>query len=470
MKILVAIANYGTKNDIYLDQVLEQYRALPYEKDIVVHTNIHKDLGTDVKVVVGLPTPDPRSLPYAHRRLFIECADEYDLFIYTEDDTLLTSDHIEAFLEVTQYLPDNHVAGFFRYELTQDNRVDISTIHAAFHWWPDSVKNFGSYTFAEFSNKHSALYLLTRSQLRIAIDSGAYSLTPQRSRYYVMESAASNPFLYCGLTKVMCLSQLDRFLVHHLPNKYLGKFGLPKEEVDVQVKTLMEVASGSLTPSRLFETETKLLNWKFDKSYYAPCDPELLQAVDSGYKDVLSVGCGSGNTEVGLLQKGHQVTAIPLDAVIAATASRKGIKTVEPDFNAALNTLSGRQFDCIIFDDVLPHLQEPIPILTHFANLLKEKGQIIITCLNTKYRQFTSETFAPLDLEVSGKTDFETLGIHLTNEAMVRSWLHQSGLEVKRVSYSIPQNSRMQMYKRLSLGLLASKLAPRFLIFAKRQQ
>jgi len=254
------------------------------------------------------------------------------------------------------------------------------------------------------------------------------------------------------------------------PNKYLGKFGLPKEEVDVQVKTLMEVASGSLTPSRLFETETKLLNWKFDKFYYAPCDSELLQAVDSGYKDVLSVGCGSGNTEVGLLQKGHQVTAIPLDAVIAATASRKGIKTVEPDFNAALNTLSGRQFDCIIFDDVLPHLQEPIPILTHFANLLKEKGQIIITCLNTKYRQFTSETFAPLDLEVSGKTDFETLGIHLTNEAMVRSWLHQSGLEVKRVSYSIPQNSRMQMYKRLSLGLLASKLAPRFLIFAKRQQ
>jgi 2-polyprenyl-3-methyl-5-hydroxy-6-metoxy-1,4-benzoquinol methylase len=472
MKILVAIANYGTKNDVYLQKLLEQYRSLPYQKEIVVHTNIAKDLGTDVNVIVGLPTPDPRSLVYAHRRLFIENADKYDLFIYTEDDTLITQDNIEAFLEVTPYMPDGYVADFFHYAVSPKKSFHFGAFHGSYHWLPDSVKCFGSYTFAEFSNKHSASYLLSRSQLHIAINSGNYALTPQRSRYDILESAACDPFVYCGLTKVMCISQLDRFLVHHQSNKsvVLKRFDFPKEEVESQIKALMQVEAGSLSKLHLFETETKLLKRKFDKRYYEPSDSRIVKAVGSGCKNVLSVGCGTGETEADLVKKGHRVVAIPLDEIIAVTAQAKGIETVIPDFNEAIDRLSEQSFDCIIFPDVLQHLREPTTVLTRFANLLGEKGKIIATFLNRKCRKFSSEMFTPFDLAASGSVDFESLGIHLTNVEMVRSWFQRSGLGVQHVVYYIPPGRRMRMYNRLSLGLLAEQLAPRFMVIATKRK
>ena len=112
MKILVAIANYGTGNDQYLSRVVDEYRKMRHDVDIVVTTNIGKNLGSGIEVSVGLPDPNPRSLPFAHKTVFAERAESYDLFIYTEDDNLATERNVEAFLRVTDILPANEIAGF----------------------------------------------------------------------------------------------------------------------------------------------------------------------------------------------------------------------------------------------------------------------------------------------------------------------------------------------------------------------
>ncbi|MEQ8384550.1 MAG: class I SAM-dependent methyltransferase [Coleofasciculus sp. A1-SPW-01] len=468
MKILIAIANYGTKNDKYLHQVLEQYHLLPYQKTIIVHTNVTKDLGDDVKVEVGLPTPDPRSLVWSHRRLFVENADRYDLYIYTEDDTPLLPDNLDYYLKVNKYLPDNYVPGFLRYELGSSGRVSFPDIMGSYHWYPDSVKSFDSYTFAELSNKHSALYVLTRSQLQTAIHSGNYALLPHRSRYDIMASAASDLFHNCGLTKVICISHIDKFLLHHLSNKYVERFGLSKEDLEAQVKALMEVKSGSLSKSSLFNTETKLLKG-YNKHYYSKCE-QIVNSVSAKSKKVLSVGCGIGKTEAALVERGHQVVAIPLDEVVAVPARSRGIATVESDFEKALASLSKQRFDCIVFEDVLAHLHDPTIILTRFVNLLNDQGQIMATFLNTKYDKFTDESFEPLDQTLKGVYDFETLGLHLTSEQMVRSWFHQSGLKVQSVAYYNFLNRQRRIYNGLSFGWLAKKWAKRFLIVAVRQR
>ncbi len=101
MNLLIAITNYGTKNDGYLRTILSQYLALPYNVKIVVYTNTPKDWGDQVDVIVAEPPgADPRSFPFLARRLFIENVDEYDLFIYSEDDINITADHITAFLNL----------------------------------------------------------------------------------------------------------------------------------------------------------------------------------------------------------------------------------------------------------------------------------------------------------------------------------------------------------------------------------
>ena len=49
LKILVVIANYGSKNDVYLQRLLQEYQSCPYEVSIVVLTNTPKHLDADVE-------------------------------------------------------------------------------------------------------------------------------------------------------------------------------------------------------------------------------------------------------------------------------------------------------------------------------------------------------------------------------------------------------------------------------------
>lgn len=125
MKILVAIANHGTKNMGYLATLLNEYRSMPFDTDIVVLSNIPKDLGSDVEVILGCPTKDPWSLPFGHKEVFADRISDYDLFIYSEDDTLITERNIRAFLKAVEVLPKQEIPGFIRFELIEIGREEL---------------------------------------------------------------------------------------------------------------------------------------------------------------------------------------------------------------------------------------------------------------------------------------------------------------------------------------------------------
>ncbi len=126
MKILVAIANFGTKNDGYLSRVLAEYRSMPYDIDLVVTSNIPKDLGKDVEVLWGCRARIPIRCPLRTNAFSSERKDAYDLFIYTEDDILITQRNIEAFLRVEKILPRTKLWGSFRWEQYPDGTKVLS--------------------------------------------------------------------------------------------------------------------------------------------------------------------------------------------------------------------------------------------------------------------------------------------------------------------------------------------------------
>jgi len=76
VKILVAIANYGTKNMVCLRAVTEECRSMSYRTDIVVFSNISKELGPGVEIRGGLPLKNSWSLPFGHRKVFSERAND----------------------------------------------------------------------------------------------------------------------------------------------------------------------------------------------------------------------------------------------------------------------------------------------------------------------------------------------------------------------------------------------------------
>ena len=128
-------------------------------------------MGEGVKVIVGLPSRNPWSLPFAHKQVFKENVDRYELFAYSEDDMLVTEDNIKAFLRITPELAHDEIAGFIRYEVNESGNVSLPDIHGAYHWKTTISKSTRDRIASKPSNEHATFYILTRDQLKRAIKS-----------------------------------------------------------------------------------------------------------------------------------------------------------------------------------------------------------------------------------------------------------------------------------------------------------
>ena len=466
MKILVVIANYGTSNDIYLHRLLGEYRKMPYDVDVVVLSNFPKTLGPDVEVVLTLPPKNPHAFPFAHKRVLAERMPHYDLFIYSEDDTLVTQRNIEAFLRATEVLPADEIAGFLRTESDAEGNLYFCDVSFCYHWGPDSVKTRGEYTFAYFTNEHSASYLLTRQQLGRAIESGGFLVEPHETRYDGECTASTDPYSQCGLRKMVCLSSLDDFLVRHLPgNKFASRPYAARAEFQKQIHALLEIRKCGRPRSLLFDPEAKVLHTKWSKDYYELVRPEILSLMPGEVRSVLSIGCGWGALEGHLVQKGLRVVGLPMDSVIAACAEARGVEIVYGSFESARATLANHRFDCVLLSNVLHLVSDPRKVLSTFVELLSDRGMVIVIAPNfaqvtTRWRRFRREP-AYKDLGDYGKT-----GVHLTTPGVIRQWFRHCGLAVGKTVCKIPP--RGQFAHRVSRGLADPLLGEDLMVVGRK--
>jgi 2-polyprenyl-3-methyl-5-hydroxy-6-metoxy-1,4-benzoquinol methylase len=437
LSILVAVASYGSTNDAHLQQLLREYRSMPFDVDVVVFSNIEKHLGPDVQCVVGLPSKNPWSLPFAHKKLFAERIDRYDLFIYSEDDVLITERNIRALIRVNSDLRDDEIVGFLRIEKGLDGSLNYPEIHGHFHWTSTSARLRGKYTLAHFTNEHAACYVLTRYQLAKAIESGGFLISPHEGKYDMLCSAATDPYTRCGFEKLIPISHIDEFSVHHLPNKYVNKLGVNSQELQTQITVLLEIAHGEHKPVPLFNTETRLLHSVFSKDYYEPVNDEVLSIIPKEATRILSIGSAAAACERRLVERGNQVTSLPLDPIIGRTPSKFGVEAVFGDFPAAKSAIGAQKFDCLLYINVLQFISDPAELLCLFADLLSPAGTVIISAPNQPYLRY-------LWRSAKGKNafgqwrDFKTAGIHNTSIGKVRNWCAKSGLTVEKVLKVLP--------------------------------
>jgi 2-polyprenyl-3-methyl-5-hydroxy-6-metoxy-1,4-benzoquinol methylase len=462
MKVLVALASYGTNNDRYLAELIKSYRSMPYAVDIVVLSNLAKDVPGDAEVLVGLPTKNPWSLPFAHKKLFADRLNEYDLFIYSEDDTLISQRNIEAFLRVTQILPKDQVAGFLRFEV-RDGKRYFCDVHGRYHWDPSFTEERGDHRFAFFSNEHAACYLLTKEQLQKAITSGGFLVPPHDEKYDLLCAAATDPYTQCGLKKVICISHLQDFLIPHLPNKYIGQFGLQEGQFRAQVEALMKVDQHASCRAKLFETQTKLPGHRYSKLYYEAANEDVLRLIRTDAKTILSVGCGWGELEGKLVQKGKRVVAIPLDSIIGVNAKARGVELVCGDLSNALQELENERFDCLLLSNVLHLVPDPQGLLFRFCSLLRANGTAVAVVPNLSRvpvlwrRGLGHSGFRNL-------ADYQKSGVNLTSRRILRKWFDKAGMKIEQIIGIIPP--RLDTANRASFGLALPALASDFIALA----
>jgi hypothetical protein len=465
-RVLLAIASFGDKNIGFLRGIIQTYKGMAFDLEVVVHSNAPKDLGPGIKVVVGLPSRNPWSLPFAHKSLFAKNVDRYDLFVYSEDDIGVSERNLTAFLEATAVLAPDEIAGFLRYEVNGAGTRSFPDVHASFHWKPDSVRVEGAYTTAEFTNEHAGFYLLTQDQLRRAILSGGYVRAPYSGRYGMLETAATDPFTSCGFRRVICVSHLEDFLIHHLPNKYVGQLGIPMPELEEQVRRLFEIRDGTRPASSLCEVESKLPGGAGSKSFYEIPTPDLLRLVPEGASNILSIGCGWGATEGRLKARGAGVTAMPLDSVIGAAADRLGIEVIPGTWEQCMESLAARQFDCVLMTNLL-HLQpNPAKVLDECCRLVKSGGTLVVTGPNfTRLRTLIK---AAIGSGANGiGQSIKDRGISVRGPQSLTPGIEKAGLKVAAVHWPGLKSTKG------ALGVIRENLrsvaAPSWILQARRQ-
>jgi 2-polyprenyl-3-methyl-5-hydroxy-6-metoxy-1,4-benzoquinol methylase len=466
MKILVTIANFGTKNDGYLKRLLDEYRSMSHQVHVVALTNAPKDLGPDVEVaVLPVPARDPWEFPFPHKKILADRIADYDLFIYSEDDTLITQRNIDAFLCVTECLPADRIAGFMRSEKGPDGSLHFSTVHGPYHWDARSVLRAGEYTFAHFTNEHSACYVLTRAQLQRAIASGGFLVEPHHEKYDLLVTAATDPYTQCGFRKMVCVSHIDDFVLPHLPNKYVGKLGTSEADIRRQIVALMKIGDGTHPCTVLLDSETTLYQAKASKYYVEPCRDDLVAMVGDSAREVLSYGCGIGITEGELVAKGMRVTGVPLDSVIGACAAARGVEVRYDDPELVLAKLQDRRFDCILIADVLHLVPDPEGLLHKLGELLSPDGVFVASLPNLSrlpalWNRFNhKQGFERL-------CSFEQSGTHVTSTRVLKRWFGRSGLKIRELELDIPK--RAKWAHRVSGKLLGDAFASSFLLVAAK--
>lgn len=454
MRILVAIASYGHANDQYLDRVIKEYRSMQFDVDVVVLSDIEKAVPPAVECLVGLPTKDPWSLPFLHKKLFLDRLNLYDLFIYSEDDILITEENIRAFLDVESVLKEDEIAGFLRVEYGPDGERNFPEVHGHFRWDCESVRVRGSYTLAHFTNEHSACYILTQQQLAKAIASGGFLVAPHEGEYDLLCSAATDPYTQCGFRKVIAISHIEQFWVHHLPNKYIGHFGVNQHELGSQISALLEIAVREQRPCPLLNTETSLWHKMYSKDFYEPIRNEVLSLIPKSAVRILSIGSASGANELRLLETGKRVIAVPLDDVISSESAARGLQVVSGDFDTARAKIASMRFDCILFLNVLQFVHRPEHLLRLFVDALAPGGAVLITAPNRPYVRYwwrRKGSSGPRHRRLS----FETTRIHNTSTSVIRGWCVESGLSMERTSKVVSPRTNRSKRNRFS-SLFAS--------------
>jgi hypothetical protein len=453
-RTLVAIANHGTGNRRYLDRLLSEYRRIP-GVHIVVLSNIPKDdLGDDVEVVVGTPTANPWSLPFAHRTLFRDRKDDYDLFIYTEDDTLLLPAQLKSAAESIPGLEKTELPGFLRFERGPDGRRSICSVHSFFRWLPGSGVRRGSEFWARFSNPHSALFVADKPRIDSAIASGGFVVAPHFGRLPMPETAASDIYTQCGLSRLIRVSGIDDCLLHHLPDKYLGRMGVSEDELRVCIDALYDIADGKRTSAELFNPETQLPIGACSKNLYAASDTHLAEMLPHGRCRLLSIGSGNGALEASLAAQGADVACVPIDAVLGACCEWRGLRTFEP----ALDAITGSgPYDAVLLYDVLHLVDDQSEWLRAAFNSLRDGGVVVarapnVSDLGFRRRLRRSESYQGLAL------DRASLGMWPMSPRRIKRALQQAGF--RDVQLKTPAEGKRAKAQTLTLGIVDHWFSP----------
>lgn len=166
----------------------------------------------------------------------------YDYFIFSENDHLRLEHHLDNFTTYESILPADRIIGLIQYEYNEKSRF-YPAHHADYKWDIDSVEVYEGKVFAHFTNVHQGCFLLSKAQLERILKTTEFTNFLSKDHYNIKCKTNTDVYQYCGMKKMICISEFDQNLIHHLPNIYInGELGSRKydsEEKRMQAEILL---------------------------------------------------------------------------------------------------------------------------------------------------------------------------------------------------------------------------------------
>jgi hypothetical protein len=244
LKALAVLVNYGEEQLSYLEQVVTALKNFKkYEIHIIVQSNIPLYIeGIDEVNVVKLE--DYQLLPLTCRTVIWEKRNDFKIFLYGENDHLFTETHIDNHLRYSSILSQNRISGLIQYEFNETG-IYYPGYHLHFDWDFNSVEIYDDKIFAHFNNVHQATFIITQKQLlkigeyidfqNLVVEDRSFIQKAIRRikkklnlpvlplhKYSVKCKVNTDIYEYAGMKKLICISEFEENLIHHLPNLYIG--------------------------------------------------------------------------------------------------------------------------------------------------------------------------------------------------------------------------------------------------------
>ena len=244
-RVLAVLANYGHEQLNYLEVVVNNLKSFKkYEVTVVAHSNVPLD---DIKGIdevtlfeksTGIRSLNDflvkkkwgkkwsgrmfsfKLLPMTCRKKIDEEAMNYDYFIFSENDQLFKEHHIDNFIRYESILPENRIAGLIQYEEDETGRY-YPAYHGDYDWDFNSVERYGNLIFAHFTNVHQASFLISQKQLMKIKENYDFSNFLSSDHYRLMPKTNTDIYQHAGMKKLICISEFEQNLIHHLPNLYI---------------------------------------------------------------------------------------------------------------------------------------------------------------------------------------------------------------------------------------------------------
>jgi methionine biosynthesis protein MetW len=194
------------------------------------------------------------------------------------------------------------------------------------------------------------------------------------------------------------------------------------------------------------------------QDYFGHLRTDVLAMVPEGVERVLSLGCGGGRTEEELVKKGAHVLGIEPHEPAAKAAAQRGLEVLVGDSDSTAGSLAGREFDCLIYADVLEHIRDPEAVLADHVPLLRTGGSVIISVPNFRNYTVLRELFLKGEPPYTDSGIFDRTHVRLTTRRLVERWIRGAGCRVDDVDLRVWRR-RDEIVSACLLGLARELIA-----------